>query len=550
VAAFRRNAGVARSTCLLDVQPNRPKTFCRSLVALRRAGGKWNVEAALRTEVADGELDELWLDISDRLVEPFQLDPPADYAVQTVPGQARRRLVIRPARPLSGQTTFVLRAPLATPTGEPVAVADVVPLEMDDLEHYLVVPVQAEGQRFVWQPSGVQGASLPDEPSLPPVGDEAVVWRVVAPRYAVSLRLSESLAAVPAQVHLADIHLAWDASGACRGLAAFDLEPAGLSSCLLELPAPYRLVQARVGGLPATLIALDSDRWRLALGPAQLPQRVEVLFDGRLELHDAARRTLAAPRLAGVSVERTLWTLYPPPGEGLHHVPSENITAASQQLSRYEAASRMLERGADVVVEQSRQDIERWYLPWARRLAVLRESLLAASRGLPLAPSDLERMEAVARQQQDVEQRLKVAHLPGLAPTSPGARELWELVQPGRASVVRRTFTGAGAGKIDLEIEPPPSSPRNLRWLAAVAFALAAVILFALAWRGRLGDWLLRWPHAVGVLAGLAWWLWLTPSALGWLVVLVSVVAALRRPWKGVAAVATASPSSIVRHRA
>jgi hypothetical protein len=37
-----------------------------------------------------------------------------------------------------------------------------------------------------------------------------------------------------------------------------------------------------------------------------------------------------------------------------------------------------------------------------------------------------------------------------------------------------------------------------------------------------------RWPHAVGCVVGLAWWLWLSPSALGLAIVLMSV---LSRYW-------------------
>jgi membrane protein implicated in regulation of membrane protease activity len=41
-----------------------------------------------------------------------------------------------------------------------------------------------------------------------------------------------------------------------------------------------------------------------------------------------------------------------------------------------------------------------------------------------------------------------------------------------------------------------------------------------------------RWPHVLGVIAGLAWWLWLWPSALGGLVILVSLACSLHSGWK------------------
>jgi len=45
--------------------------------------------------------------------------------------------------------------------------------------------------------------------------------------------------------------------------------------------------------------------------------------------------------------------------------------------------------------------------------------------------------------------------------------------------------------------------------------------------RGTLAEYFNRWPQAIGVAAGLAWWLWLQPSGLGWGIVLVSLVAPL-----------------------
>ena len=44
-------------------------------------------------------------------------------------------------------------------------------------------------------------------------------------------------------------------------------------------------------------------------------------------------------------------------------------------------------------------------------------------------------------------------------------------------------------------------------------------------------DWFVPRLYACGVLIGLAWWLWLTPSLVGWLIVIASVASALRSPW-------------------
>ncbi len=69
------------------------------------------------------------------------------------------------------------------------------------------------------------------------------------------------------------------------------------------------------------------------------------------------------------------------------------------------------------------------------------------------------------------------------------------------------------------------------RWLAAAGWGLLVAGAWALG-RTRRAQWLTKWPHAAGVVVGLAWWLWLSPSVLGWLIVAVSLAAAAHSAWK------------------
>jgi hypothetical protein len=59
----------------------------------------------------------------------------------------------------------------------------------------------------------------------------------------------------------------------------------------------------------------------------------------------------------------------------------------------------------------------------------------------------------------------------------------------------------------------------------AVLTGLAVVGLV----RGTLTETLRRWPHATGLVLGLAWWLWLSPSVVGLGIVLASISIAGRQ---------------------
>ena len=66
------------------------------------------------------------------------------------------------------------------------------------------------------------------------------------------------------------------------------------------------------------------------------------------------------------------------------------------------------------------------------------------------------------------------------------------------------------------------------RWPAGWRYA---GLLIGLVARPGLNDLWRRHPHWIGVAVGLCWWLWLAPSALGWVIVAVSLLSAARSTW-------------------
>jgi len=97
---------------------------------------------------------------------------------------------------------------------------------------------------------------------------------------------------------------------------------------------------------------------------------------------------------------------------------------------------------------------------------------------------------------------------------------------------VARPTTTDGATSVVLEYRALASDSWWARFFAACGLGLLVAACLIGSHSGVLPALLSRWPHVLGVVAGLAWWLWLWPSAFGWLIVLASLFCSLRSGWR------------------
>jgi hypothetical protein len=141
-----------------------------------------------------------------------------------------------------------------------------------------------------------------------------------------------------------------------------------------------------------------------------------------------------------------------------------------------------------------------------------------------------QRVDAVARQLDSVTAR------------PPGGSQSWPTFEASDTWSWAASHHGprrhaAITGKADtLLVSFPRAAGDRLahRISAALLLAFVASLGIALFMWGPLREIAVRWPYAWGVLAGIAWWLWLEPSVLGWAIVVLSAVAALRFPFRAV----------------
>ncbi|MFH1923568.1 MAG: hypothetical protein ABIP48_27225 [Planctomycetota bacterium] len=512
--------GPAKAT--LTLSPNRPKIRAEQITSLRSDEDLWEAEFQFRISVDGGVLDELHVVLPPTCSGPYKIDPPPGVWKEEETA-AGRRLLIQPASAaITGEYRLTVSCPLAIPPGGQVSVPEVVLDGAEFEKHLLVLPTQSGLRPVGWETSGLSETKLPEDFAALPVAPEAfVVYRVDETPFQAVLQAPEE----DAEVHLLDLRLAWLADATCHGVATFDLESARASECVLRLPAGWKLVQVTVAGVACAPVPAGDQRWRVPLRADLVPQRMEIVFTGSAPEPDPnGLIRFEAPSLEEFAVRQTLWTVSGPLCYELG-IPEgmRTSTPLDLALARRESAEALLNRAAGPAAAgddpAERGPLER---VWVRQYAASSRELL---RQLTQA-GQTDSAGIIEAQLQSVAPAAGEA-----APVADGPGEIWPWTLD-RSHPTTCCVAGAGSDSLTLRYRRHEPDLLARRVVGAAGMA-GAMLLALLAIRlGVPAALLYRWPCLVGVVAGLAWWLWLWPSALGWGIVLVSLAASLRSGWR------------------
>lgn len=537
-AAFDADcAGKVRAT--LTLAPNRPNVHGEQVTSLRSDAGHWEADVEFRVDADRGVIDGLRLRVPPGFDGPYKIDTPSTWKVEEVDHQ--RLLLVQLVSAVTGQHRFTVSSPLTLAPGERVSVPHVV-LEGADIEkHRLVLPTQSGLHPVAWETDGLRETALPENAAAPLVAPEAfVAYQVDAGRFRASLRPFRG----EPQVDMADVHVAWQIEGTCHGVALFDLRPGSLSECTLRLPAGCGLVQVTVDGVAKVAVRGEENRWLVPLGVSALPQRVGVLFQGTIPALDASgllrldAPTLTAPAPDELPTPQTLWTVFGPsayePGRPQGLAP---VSPLEQDLRRLQNVEGLMEAAAGVTSDEPEEG-DLWYRVWARRWVALCDRTMhgrfLGGRG-EAGETPLSELLPLDRLPAAVAARLESGNM--LAQVADETRpatdlgQLW-LQTLDRTRPATRCIGQAGPASIALRYRRVEARGFSSRLVGAAV--LAGVVLLTVVGI-RLGGFFTvsrRWPCLVGVLVGLGWWLWLWPSALGWGIVLVSLLTSFRWGWK------------------
>jgi hypothetical protein len=218
------------------------------------------------------------------------------------------------------------------------------------------------------------------------------------------------------------------------------------------------------------------------------------------------------------------------PGSRETLVPADPLRLEQQRLS---VRSDVLDLPANLLAENTPGDLAHWYLPWARQQAAGVEYFAFLEK--QLGDTDAAHRQLLSHwqaQRQQWETRL------GTAVATQQAELQAAHVAPPATRLAPLTPTPAVAAQLaaadavdTLEVSLPPLDRGNLwlRLFACLAIAVAVMAAYRFKLQSWLADYLATCPQLAGVLIGVAWWLWLTPSIIGWAIVALSLLSGLRR---------------------
>lgn len=521
------------------IAANRPAISSRQVVTLSRSGDNWQAALDFHAEVRGGEADAFYFWVSSAWRGPFEISQKdARVKLLDVPGESKPLLLVQPAKAIRGEYQIGIRGPVTVAADERVRAPEITPTHAGPKSLHFVLPNQLEMQELHWDVRDLRAQPNPPGQNL------TTNYEVTGSRYRAQLQSIDRIPGIQ-QVRLAEFSLARSTGDALVGVASFDLSPAGLDECVLQLPESYRLIHASLGGQPTSLTAEPGNRWKLPLGRAQLPQRVEAIFTGHAMLSGIEQRKIEVPRLIGLTPDRTVASIYWPDEAGPASLQrASTISTAKLLQTRIESDAGLLSWAASANLEEPQEEIDRWSAPWLARLrgSYRNLQLLDGLHQVEITDRKLvSNMSALAQEQAKLADRLaspatiQQANADAAVVFQPSDLHAWSQDSGPTAAAEPLICSITGEAK-SFTVQPATASGNDLgRRLIAVLLLLTGLTL-TIYFRQRLPVQLIaeRWPHMLLAVAGLAWWLWLKPSWLGWPIMLLAAVASLLPSWRDV----------------
>jgi hypothetical protein len=513
------------------------------LTSISHEGGGW--WATLTTHLTSGgNLDIFRLRLPPACVGPFEVEssvPESKEIITSSDGAQNLGIRFNLTVAQNGVVDLKIRSPLAVPSGSAVVVPTITTMSQLAGRRYIGVPTALENEPLMWSDVGVQPATVPKQLMQGISGPQAR-YEIVKEPILVASRPHAAKEPAP-RVRLVDTSVGLGNNGAQTIISSFVISPDGISECLIQLPTDHQLLSAELDGRAALITPVANSKWRVVLSTTQLPQVLEIV--SRVEpkhSSDQLRELTRVALLVGgkpLPVEVSLWSISEPAGsDRIAVVGASPVSAIDQAVLRFDRLVSIAESASATAAEAPQPDGANWFRPWAARLKAVHQQS-SQLVGQPTGTASVARLPRSSEEQfSQISNRFEKwleesTDLFGNSDNTSAtlASELATAKDDSRdQNIAYYASQGSGEKLLVQTVRPGSTS------LRAIMAAAIVVILFAGLWLSKMpaaSDFLHRFPYLAGVLLGIGYWAWLSPSWFGLVLAAASACLALRFSWPG-----------------
>ena len=523
----------------VEVRRNTPEVTCQQVVSVNRINGQWVGEIDLKMGLKKGTLDVLRLRIPPEFPGPFTLNPEIPYRVENLPSSESRVLHVPLPEGVSGDYQLIIRGPLNIAAGDLVSCPVVSTDEIDESTRYVVLPKQVDLQDVQWKTAGLANRPIPQDPEEASWSDKSFESFIVTGETYRAVLKSLNTPRQSPTVRLADIKIKGQTLDRYLGRAMFDLEPAGLSRVRIHLPEDAQLLRARVEGLAAAP-QRRGKVWELELGSENLSQSIEVLYEAPLSTDAEGVLAADAPQLyAGskkIEISNTLWSMT---GSESFWREFGNVEIESNQLAlqqHHKRISCLLDLLSDVTSAEPVKILSPWYHRQIARLNAAHHALTQHDN-----PENSQQSSVQSARQLAFDQRVKELSDQMVSLGVFASPEQFQAAGVHTADAWNWSFANEGRYRFGLftgEKEQFPIGKQsggdsNLLARIFLALALGGIgLMVGFSW-WQPTEMLSRESSVFlgAFVVSLFYWLFLTPSILGLIALVTTVVLALSFRW-------------------
>jgi hypothetical protein len=459
----------------VQVTPNRPFVRARQIVTVTDPSETdpdkpQEMVTVFELTPRRGLVDEIAIFVPQNVTGPFRTKPDIPL-VRHYKDEKGTTLIFRPERAISKRQKFEISSPME---GEETLIPDVMLCSVDSLQRYIILPNRTKkGEYRSWQTRLLNRETrLKNLSSLMKLDSKTRVYRIMGRQWEATA-LTRKIVTPSPTVVLADIQIRWHEDNAYLGSASFGLKPLGNKTCRLLVPEMLTLLDVRIAGVPVSPIPVDPSKYKSMqaiannLPPGLSCRLYEIPFTSKTELQPIEVLYRHSPHSV----------IKPPHGDAI--------------------SKRFWAPLLDATIEKTQ-----WTIQGPKNFD---------------AVGDFEILE-----KDTVFSAILEKESQGITPLTPFLTRSASF-----GKLIRRTYNGLGE-KCDMVWQSRDPHPTSGVTSAFLALLLTLIVILIPPIRDFLQTIFYRHWHLFGIALGLFWWSFLSPSVLGWVIILGFLVALYR----------------------